>query len=214
MSRRRLRPFVARRVAPTEVDDVLQDVFVRMQRGLPALRDEERFTSWLFQIARNVRRRSRADACAPSACRTAPDDDLAAEPTTMIATLAHALAGVRLDVRRAAAIAVSRGGDAGRARGSHRCAKPRRLLGVSISGDEVARAARPRTAARAVRSLLRDRARCERQSHRIRTAAAAVRAVQVSGVELRRISANELARARIRDALPCFRACHAPVCLI
>jgi RNA polymerase sigma-70 factor (ECF subfamily) len=49
----RLRPFVARRVAPAEIDDVMQEIFVRMQRGLPALRDEERFTSWLFQIARN-----------------------------------------------------------------------------------------------------------------------------------------------------------------
>lgn len=49
----RLRPFVARRVSPSEIDDVMQDVFVRMQRGLPALRDEERFTSWLFQIARS-----------------------------------------------------------------------------------------------------------------------------------------------------------------
>jgi RNA polymerase sigma-70 factor (ECF subfamily) len=49
----RLRPFLARRVAPTEIDDVLQDVFVRIQRGLPGLRDEERFTSWLFQVARN-----------------------------------------------------------------------------------------------------------------------------------------------------------------
>jgi RNA polymerase sigma-70 factor (ECF subfamily) len=49
----RLRPFIARRVNPAEIDDVMQDVFVRMQRGLPALRDEERFTSWLFQIARS-----------------------------------------------------------------------------------------------------------------------------------------------------------------
>jgi RNA polymerase sigma-70 factor, ECF subfamily len=49
----RLRPFIARRVSPTEIDDVMQDVFIRMQRGLPALRDEERFTSWLFQIARS-----------------------------------------------------------------------------------------------------------------------------------------------------------------
>jgi RNA polymerase sigma-70 factor (ECF subfamily) len=49
----RLRPFLARRIAPTEVDDVLQDVFLRLQRGLPGLRDEERFTPWLFQIARN-----------------------------------------------------------------------------------------------------------------------------------------------------------------
>jgi RNA polymerase sigma-70 factor, ECF subfamily len=49
----RLRPFIARRVSPAEIDDVMQDVFIRMQRGLPTLRDEERFTSWLFQIARS-----------------------------------------------------------------------------------------------------------------------------------------------------------------
>jgi RNA polymerase sigma-70 factor (ECF subfamily) len=48
----RLRPFVARRVPPAEIDDVMQNIFVRMERGLPTLRDEERFTSWLFQIAR------------------------------------------------------------------------------------------------------------------------------------------------------------------
>jgi len=50
----RLRPFIARRIAAPEVDDVLQDVFVRMQRGLPSLHDDERFTSWLFQIARSA----------------------------------------------------------------------------------------------------------------------------------------------------------------
>lgn len=49
----RLRPFVARRVSASDVDDVMQDIFVRMQRGLAALQDEERFTSWLFQIARS-----------------------------------------------------------------------------------------------------------------------------------------------------------------
>jgi RNA polymerase sigma-70 factor, ECF subfamily len=49
----RLRPFVARQVPATDVDDVLQDVFVRMQRGLGSLREEERFTSWLFQVARS-----------------------------------------------------------------------------------------------------------------------------------------------------------------
>jgi RNA polymerase sigma-70 factor (ECF subfamily) len=50
----RLRPFVARQVSSADVDDVLQDVFVRMQRGLADLREEERFTSWLFQIARSA----------------------------------------------------------------------------------------------------------------------------------------------------------------
>jgi RNA polymerase sigma-70 factor (ECF subfamily) len=49
-----LRPFLARRVSAADVDDVLQDVWLRVQRGLPGLRDEERFTSWLFQIARSA----------------------------------------------------------------------------------------------------------------------------------------------------------------
>lgn len=49
----RLRPFVARRVSAPDVDDVMQDVFVRMHQGLARLRDEERFASWLFQIARS-----------------------------------------------------------------------------------------------------------------------------------------------------------------
>ena len=50
----RLRPFVARRVPAGDVDDVLQDVFVRVQRGLPALRDEERLVPWLYQVARSA----------------------------------------------------------------------------------------------------------------------------------------------------------------
>lgn len=50
----RIRPFVAQRVPSSDVDDVMQEVFVRMQRGIGSLRDEERVTSWLFQIARNA----------------------------------------------------------------------------------------------------------------------------------------------------------------
>jgi RNA polymerase sigma-70 factor (ECF subfamily) len=50
----RLRPFVARRVPPADVDDVMQDVYVRMQRGLAGLRDDQRFSGWLFQIARSA----------------------------------------------------------------------------------------------------------------------------------------------------------------
>lgn len=50
----RLRPFLARRVAPSDVEDVLQDVFVRMQRGLAGVRDDERFAAWLFQVARSA----------------------------------------------------------------------------------------------------------------------------------------------------------------
>jgi RNA polymerase sigma-70 factor (ECF subfamily) len=50
----RLRPYIARRVAPADVEDVLQDVYVRMQRGLAGLRDDQRFSAWLFQIARSA----------------------------------------------------------------------------------------------------------------------------------------------------------------
>jgi RNA polymerase sigma-70 factor (ECF subfamily) len=50
----RLRPFVARRVPSSEVDDVLQDVFLRAQRALPDLRDEERFGPWLYRVARSA----------------------------------------------------------------------------------------------------------------------------------------------------------------
>jgi RNA polymerase sigma-70 factor (ECF subfamily) len=50
-----LRPFVARRVrADADVDDVLQDVFLRMQRGVGALREEERFGPWVYQVVRSA----------------------------------------------------------------------------------------------------------------------------------------------------------------
>jgi RNA polymerase sigma-70 factor (ECF subfamily) len=51
----KLRPFVARRVrSPADVDDVVQDVFLRVQRGAPALRDTERFGPWVYRIARSA----------------------------------------------------------------------------------------------------------------------------------------------------------------
>lgn len=88
----RLRPFVARRIAAPEVDDILQDVFVRMQRGLGALRDEERVTSWLFQIARSsVAEHLRARARHP--LPDAPVDDPVAPPREDDRDAARALAG-------------------------------------------------------------------------------------------------------------------------
>jgi RNA polymerase sigma-70 factor, ECF subfamily len=56
---RRYRPAVARLAASfteldgDEVEDVAQDAFVRAFRALPGLKDRERFTAWLFTIARN-----------------------------------------------------------------------------------------------------------------------------------------------------------------
>lgn len=50
----RLRPFVAKRVPTSDVDDVVQEVFLRMQRGLGTLREEERFGPWVYQVARSA----------------------------------------------------------------------------------------------------------------------------------------------------------------
>lgn len=50
----RLRPFVAHRVPSNDIDDVLQDVLARMHRGLPDLREDDRFSAWMFQVARNA----------------------------------------------------------------------------------------------------------------------------------------------------------------
>ena len=51
----RLRGFLARRVADASlVDDLLQETFVRIHKGLDGLGDEQRIEPWVFQIARNV----------------------------------------------------------------------------------------------------------------------------------------------------------------
>jgi RNA polymerase sigma-70 factor, ECF subfamily len=51
----RLRPYVARRVASTaDVDDIVQEIFVRVHRGIATLRDGERFGGWVYRIAERV----------------------------------------------------------------------------------------------------------------------------------------------------------------
>lgn len=84
----KLRPFVARRVrSPADVDDVVQNVFLRMQRGLPDLRDDDRFGPWVYQVARSaiadhhraVRRHPIAPADAADEPCTEVEDDGSAE---------------------------------------------------------------------------------------------------------------------------------------
>ncbi len=61
-----LYPFVRSRVASdADADDVMQEILLRMHRGLGALRDDDRLTSWAYRIARralvdNARRGGRA----------------------------------------------------------------------------------------------------------------------------------------------------------
>ena len=50
-----LRAFIAKRVATeASVEDLSQEVFVRMQRGLGGLKKESRLVSWIYQIARHA----------------------------------------------------------------------------------------------------------------------------------------------------------------
>ena len=50
-----LRAFIAKRVADdAEVDDILQEVFLRMHRGLDGLKDPRRVVSWVYQITRHT----------------------------------------------------------------------------------------------------------------------------------------------------------------
>jgi RNA polymerase sigma-70 factor (ECF subfamily) len=84
----RLRPFVARRVSgPSEVDDVLQDVFLRMQRSLGDLRDDERFGPWVYRVARSaIAENRRARARHPLAAGEPGDDgSVAREVATYLA---------------------------------------------------------------------------------------------------------------------------------
>ncbi len=51
----RLRPYVARRVASrADVDDILQEIFIRVHQGLDGLRDGERFGGWVYRIAEHA----------------------------------------------------------------------------------------------------------------------------------------------------------------
>lgn len=50
----RLRSFIAKRVPAADVDDVLQEVFLRIQRGLATLRQEERLGPWAYRVTRNA----------------------------------------------------------------------------------------------------------------------------------------------------------------
>jgi RNA polymerase sigma-70 factor (ECF subfamily) len=51
----RLRGFIARRVdSDADVDDILQDVFLRIHRHAGSLERRERLVAWLFQVTRNA----------------------------------------------------------------------------------------------------------------------------------------------------------------
>jgi RNA polymerase sigma-70 factor (ECF subfamily) len=51
----RLLGFIRGRVESTEIaEDILQDVFIKIQQGLGSLQDNERMEGWIYQIVRNA----------------------------------------------------------------------------------------------------------------------------------------------------------------
>jgi RNA polymerase sigma-70 factor (ECF subfamily) len=50
-----IRGFVARRVRqPADVDDIVQQVFLRVHQALPTLRDADKLPAWIYQTTRRV----------------------------------------------------------------------------------------------------------------------------------------------------------------
>ena len=50
-----IRGFVARRVRqPADVDDIVQQVFLRVHQALPTLRDADRLHAWIYQTTRRT----------------------------------------------------------------------------------------------------------------------------------------------------------------
>lgn len=77
---KKLRPFIARRVPERDVDDVLQEVFLRISRGLQSLHDEERFGPWVHTLARHAI----ADHLRAAARHPLAEDDRANEAATSL----------------------------------------------------------------------------------------------------------------------------------
>ncbi len=82
----RLRPFIARRVSVgADIDDVLQEVLMRLHRSAGDVRDDERFKPWMYQVARSAivdhhRSRGRSPLAGREAPDEADDDTLEGEP--------------------------------------------------------------------------------------------------------------------------------------
>ncbi len=128
--REQLRPFVERRVrVAADVDDVLQDIFLRVHRGLPNLRDAERFGPWIYRVARNAitdRSRAQRREAKLTGEETAPADDDGLEAADRLAAcIAPFVARLPSPYREAVALVDIEGV-------AHKAAA--RMLGLSVPG--------------------------------------------------------------------------------
>jgi RNA polymerase sigma-70 factor, ECF subfamily len=106
----KLRPFIARRIhVAADVDDVVQDVFLRMQRGLGGLRDEQRFGPWVYRVARSAivdqqRRTAKhrvADSESAEDAAAEPEEDDRAAERDLASSIASFIAALRPPYREA-----------------------------------------------------------------------------------------------------------------
>jgi RNA polymerase sigma-70 factor, ECF subfamily len=100
----RLRPYVARRLGnAADVDDVLQEILVKVHGGLDGLRDGERFGGWVYRIAGHAiadfaKARARAPIAAGAAIEVKEDGDVAGDEA----------AGLQADLGECVAMFVAR----------------------------------------------------------------------------------------------------------
>ena len=137
--RARLGAFVGRRVGnPEDAEDVVQDVFVRMQRNIGALSSTERLDAWAFRIARNAiadhyRSPKRRDVGGEAAAKVMDElatDGLGGEPCNdaraeMARCVAPMVRGLPDDYRRAIELTELQGMTQ---------AAAAELLGISVPG--------------------------------------------------------------------------------
>ncbi|MET8048808.1 MULTISPECIES: RNA polymerase sigma factor [unclassified Streptosporangium] len=85
--------YVRRMLGPAQADDVAQEVWVAVVRGLPRLREPGRFAPWLFTIARRaVADRLREEYARPEVL--AEEERATGDPADALADRAGLLAGL------------------------------------------------------------------------------------------------------------------------
>jgi RNA polymerase sigma-70 factor (ECF subfamily) len=157
---RRLRAFVARRVRnAADVEDVVQETFLRIHRNLAQVRRDERLAAWVFQVARSAladhyrRQRPRTDVSEDREREPSEDpEDAGAAPANELEELAACLTPMIESLPRADREAIELSEIAGL---TQRQASSR--AGVTLSGMK----SRVQRARRKLKAMLLDCCRIE-----------------------------------------------------
>jgi RNA polymerase sigma-70 factor (ECF subfamily) len=108
----RLGTFIGRRLPAEDVEDVRQDVLLRIFKGAPHLHDDERFGPWVYSVARNAvidRLRSRKLPAGDLAEASAIPDSVAPDDRPLVDCVAVFVARLPSPYRDAIALTELRG---------------------------------------------------------------------------------------------------------